>query len=131
MDGYVADIEDLTKENDAFRQVLFTAEHLQLVLMALQPGESIGSETHATNDQFFRIEKGKGEIEINGTSQPVKSGTGIVVPAGATHNLTNTGDKPMRICTIYGPPNHADHLLQTAKAVPTVQRGQVDGDINF
>ena len=67
MNGYTADIEKLTEDNSAFRQVLYTGHHLQLVLMALKPGEDIGSETHKTHDQFFRIEKGHGEVVIDGT----------------------------------------------------------------
>jgi mannose-6-phosphate isomerase-like protein (cupin superfamily) len=116
MKGYVADIETLTEDNADFRQVLYTGHHLQLVLMALTPGEDIGMETHATHDQFFRIEKGKGEVEIDGVTHKVKGGDGIIVPAGARHNLTNTGDKPLRLYTIYGPPNHLDKLDQPKKA---------------
>jgi len=116
MKGYVADIEKLTEDNADFRQVLYTGHHLQLVLMALTPGEDIGMETHATHDQFFRIEKGKGEVEIDGVTHKVKGGDGIIVPAGARHNLTNTGDKPMRLYTLYGPPNHIDQLDQPNKA---------------
>lgn len=112
MKGYVANIEDLTEDNDAFRQVLYTGQHLQLVLMALPPGQDIGSETHSTDDQFFRIEKSRGEIVIDGTTSFVKSGDGIIVPAGARHNLKNTGYKPLRLYTLYGPPNHIDHLVQ-------------------
>ena len=131
MNGYVADIEELTKDNEAFRRVIFTARHLQLVLMTLQPGEAIGSETHATHDQFFRIEKGKGDIVIDGETHHVKGGTGIAVPAGMTHNLTNTGEKPLRLYTLYGPPNHADRLVQETKSEPARPPVQVDGDINF
>jgi mannose-6-phosphate isomerase-like protein (cupin superfamily) len=115
MKGYVANIEDLTEENRDFRQVLYTGQHLQLVLMALKPGQDIGSETHATHDQFFRIEKGRGEIVIDGVTTPIKGGDGIVVPAGALHNLKNTGDKLLRLYTLYGPPNHIDHLVQGEK----------------
>lgn len=116
MKGYVANIEDLTEGNHNFRQVLYTGQHLQLVLMALQPGQDIGSETHATHDQFFRIEKGRGEIVIDGATTAVKSGDGIVVPAGALHNLRNTGDKALRLYTLYGPPNHIDKLMQKHKS---------------
>jgi mannose-6-phosphate isomerase-like protein (cupin superfamily) len=131
MNGYVSDIEELTKDNEAFRQVVFTAKHLQLVLMTLQPGEAIGSETHATHDQFFRIEKGKGEIVIDGETHHVKDGTGIIVPAGAIHNLINTGEKRLRLYTIYGPPQHADHLLQPVKPAIAALQEQIAGDINF
>ena len=129
MKGYVADIEDLTKANKDFRHVLYTGQNLQLVLMSLKPGQDIGSETHATHDQFFRIEQGKGQIEIDGVTHKVKSGAGIVVPAGASHNLVNTGDKPMKVYTIYGPPNHLDQLEQKTKSVAQVSSEHFDGKV--
>lgn len=116
MFGYVADIETLTGENTDFRRVLYSGPNLQLVLMSLRPGEEIGAETHKHTDQFFRIESGKGRIEIDGKAQEVKSGAGIIVPAGARHNLICTGKKGMRIYTIYSPPHHQDLLIQTTKA---------------
>ncbi len=127
MTGYTADIETLTEANTAFRHVLYTAHHLQLVLMALTPGEDIGTETHKTHDQFFRIEKGKGEVVINGAKHRVKSGSAIVVPAGAEHNLIKTGTKPMRLYTLYSPPNHIDGLVQQHKAEAQVSREVFDG----
>lgn len=129
MKGFVADIEELTEENADFRHVLYTGENLQLVLMSLNPGEDIGSETHVTHDQFFRIEKGKGEIEIDGITRNVKSGMGVVVPAGARHNLSNTGDKPMKVYTIYGPPNHLDQLEQKTKSLALASSEHFDGKV--
>lgn len=127
MNGYKADIETLTAENTAFRQVLYTGRHLQLVLMALKPGEDIGMETHKTHDQFFRIEKGHGEIVIDGTKRKVKGGDAIIVPAGALHNLINTGDKPLRLYTLYGPPNHVYGLLEKRKADAQASTERFDG----
>lgn len=127
MNGYTADIETLTEDNSAFRHVLYTGHHLQLVLMALKPGEDIGAETHKTHDQFFRIEKGHGEVEIDGTRSKVKSGSAIIVPAGALHNLTNTGDKLLRMYTIYSPPNHIDGLLEQRKADALASTEVFDG----
>jgi len=127
MKGYVGHIEDLTEENVNFRQVLYTGKNLQLVLMALVPGEDIGEETHATHDQFFRVEQGIGRIEIDGVARTVKDGDAIIVPAGARHNLINTGEKPMKIYTIYGPPNHVDHLEQRTKAMAEASKEQFDG----
>lgn len=127
MNGYKADIETLTAENTAFRQVLYTGHHLQLVLMALKPGEDIGMETHKTHDQFFRIEKGHGEIVIDGTKRKVKGGDAIIVPAGALHNLINTGDKPLRLYTLYGPPNHVDGLVEKRKADAQASTERFDG----
>jgi mannose-6-phosphate isomerase-like protein (cupin superfamily) len=127
MKGYLADIETLTEENTAFRQVLYTGHNLQLVLMALTPGQDIGMETHATHDQFFRIEVGEGEVVIDGTRQRIKGGDGLIVPAGAKHNLLNTGDTPLRLYTIYGPPNHVDKLVEQTKAEAEASREVFDG----
>ena len=129
MKGYCDDIEGLTEANTDFRQVIYTGMNLQLVLMSLNPQQDIGVETHTTHDQFFRIEKGRGEILIDGVSQKVKSGMGIVVPAGARHNLTNTGDTPMKVYTIYGPPNHVDQLEQKTKAVALASSEHFDGTV--
>lgn len=117
MPGYVGPIEALTEGNRDFRRVLFTAGHMQLVLMALKPGEAIGSEVHAGHDQFFRIENGLGEIQLDGKKFQVKAGDAIVVPAGTRHNLTNTGTRRLQLYTLYSPPEHADQLTQATKAV--------------
>jgi mannose-6-phosphate isomerase-like protein (cupin superfamily) len=127
MKGYLADIETLTEKNTAFRQVLYTGHNLQLVLMALTPGQDIGMETHATHDQFFRIEKGHGEVVIDGLRHKIKGGDGLIVPAGAKHNLINTGDKPLRLYTIYGPPNHVDKLVEKTKAEAETSSEVFDG----
>jgi mannose-6-phosphate isomerase-like protein (cupin superfamily) len=127
MQGYVADIEKLTEANHNFRQVLYTGSHLQLVLMALEPGQSIGVETHATHDQFFRIEMGKGAVLIDGATHNVKDGDCVIVPAGAEHDLTNTGDEPLRLYTLYGPPEHLDQLVQSTKAEADASEEAFDG----
>lgn len=127
MKGYLADIETLTEKNTAFRQVLYTGHNLQLVLMALTPGQDIGMETHATHDQFFRIEKGHGEVVIDGLRHKIKGGDGLIVPAEAKHNLINTGDKPLRLYTIYGPPNHVDKLVEKTKAEAETSSEVFDG----
>jgi len=127
MKGYVADIEKLTEKNDNFRQVLYTSSHLQLVLMTLQPGQDIGTETHDTHDQFFRIEKGKGAAVIDGATHKVKDGDCVIVPAGAVHNVTNTGNKPLHLYTLYGPPEHMDHLVQEKKAETEASHEAFDG----
>jgi mannose-6-phosphate isomerase-like protein (cupin superfamily) len=116
MKGFVDDIEELAEENDDFRHVLYTGKHLQLVLMSLKPGEEIGDEAHKDRDQFFRIEKGKGQIVIDGATHKIKSDDAIVVPAGSRHNLINTGDKSLKLYTLYCPPNHLDQLIQVTKA---------------
>jgi mannose-6-phosphate isomerase-like protein (cupin superfamily) len=114
--GFIGDIQGRTEENRNFRRVLYTGPHLQLVLMALLPGEEIGEEVHEDTDQFFRVEKGKGEVWIDGKKTKVESDMAIVVPAGARHNIRNTGEKPLQLYTIYAPPHHADGTVQATKA---------------
>jgi mannose-6-phosphate isomerase-like protein (cupin superfamily) len=125
--GFVGDIEELTEDNSDFRRVLYTGKNLQLVLMAIQPGEEIGDEIHMDRDQFFRIEKGKGEVVINGQRSKIKSDVAIIVPAGARHNIVNTGDKPLRFYTLYSPPQHRDGTLQTTKADADAANEHFDG----
>jgi mannose-6-phosphate isomerase-like protein (cupin superfamily) len=127
MKGYVADIETLTTENRDFRQVLYTGKHLQLVLMALKPGQSIGVETHVTHDQFFRIETGKGKALIDGVIHKVKVGDCIIVPSGAEHDLTNSGKKVLRLYTLYAPPEHLDRLVQKTRAIADAADEAFDG----
>ncbi len=116
MSDFVDDIQELVKDNDDFRHVLYTSKHLQLVLMSLKPGEEIGDELHKDRDQFFRVEKCKGQIVIDGTTHKIKSDDAIVVPAGSRHNLINAGDKALKVYTPYGSPNHLDQLIQVTKA---------------
>lgn len=113
--GFCDDIENLTEENGDFRRVLYTGRHLQLVLMTLQPGEEIGEEVHPDRDQFFRIEEGKGVVDIDGQANPVEDDIAVIVPAGARHNVRNTGEKPLRFYTIYGPPEHKDGIVHRTK----------------
>ena len=116
MKGYCDDIERATTGNDDFRRVLYTGKHLQLVLMTLQPGEEIGEEVHDDRDQFFRIEEGQGEVRIDGTANRVEDDFAVIVPAGARHNVVNTGDAPLRFYTLYGPPEHKDGVVHKNKA---------------
>lgn len=127
MKGFVDNIEDRTKSNSDFRRVLYTGEHLQLVLMALKPGEAIGEEVHADRDQFFRIEKGKGEVWIDAKRTKVKRDDAIIVPAGAKHNVINTGAKPMKLYTLYGPPEHRDGVVRATKAKAEAVEEHFDG----
>ncbi len=115
MKGYCDDIEKLTVENTDFRRVLYTGGHLQLVLMTLPPGCDIGSEVHADRDQFFRFEEGTGAVDIDGVANPVEDGTAVIVPAGARHNVRNTGNQPLKLYTVYGPPEHKDGIVQATK----------------
>ena len=115
MKGFAANIERLTEDNTDFRRVLYTGKNLQLVLMNLRPGEDIGEEIHEDRDQFFRIELGTGEIRIDGHRNPVKADDAVIVPAGARHNVINTGSEPLRLYTIYGPPEHVDKTGHATK----------------
>lgn len=116
MNGYIANIEQLTEQNTDFRRVLYTGSKLQLVLMSVEPGKELGGEIHAETDQFFRIEDGEGRILIDGVTHKIKAGDGIVVPAGAHHNVICTGHDALKLYTIYGPPHHRDQLVQKTKA---------------
>ena len=127
MKGFVAGIEQLTDENADFRRVLYTGNNLQLVLMAIQPGDEIGEEVHDDRDQFFRIEKGAGEVRIDGNRSSVKSGDAIIVPAGARHNIMNTGDQPLRLYTLYAPPEHRDRTRHVTKADADAAEEHFDG----
>jgi mannose-6-phosphate isomerase-like protein (cupin superfamily) len=127
MKGFVDDIETLTEENTDFRRVLYTGKNLQLVLMALQPGEEIGEEVHDDRDQFFRVEKGKGEIVIDGVTTNIKADIAMIVPAGARHNVRNTGDKALRLYTLYAPPEHLDGTVHVTKAEADASDEHFDG----
>jgi mannose-6-phosphate isomerase-like protein (cupin superfamily) len=110
MKGFVQDLESAAVRNDDFRRVLYTARHCQLVLMALRPGEEIGAEVHKL-DQFFRVEEGTGEAVLNGVATAIQAGFAIIVPAGANHNIINTGNLPLKLYTLYAPPNHRDGVV--------------------
>jgi mannose-6-phosphate isomerase-like protein (cupin superfamily) len=127
MKGYVDDIEKATKKNADFRRVLYTGAHMQLVVMTLQPGEEIGAETHDDRDQFFRIEDGKGEILIDGARHEVEDDFAVIVPAGARHNVINTGDEPLKLYTLYGPPEHRDGVVHRTKAQADADHEHFDG----
>lgn len=116
MKGFIVDIEELTRKSQDFRHVLYTGPHLQLVLMSLPPGEDIGEEVHEDTDQFFRVESGAGVVSIDGRDTPIEADTAIVVPAGARHNIKNTGQQALQLYTIYAPPHHADGTLHRTKA---------------
>jgi mannose-6-phosphate isomerase-like protein (cupin superfamily) len=125
--GYSIDIEDATKENKCFRKVLYTGEYSQLVLMTLRKGEEIGMEVHDDRDQFFRFEEGEGEVIINGNVHKVKDGSAVVVPAGSQHNVVNTGEKKLKLYTIYSPPEHMDKTVRGTKAEAEAQEEHFDG----
>ena len=118
MTGYVGPIEQDTLKNSYFRRVLFTGKHEQLVVMCLQGGEEIGNEIHDDVDQFFRLEEGEAKFVFNGKEEHVvKNGEAVIVPAGTHHNvINNSPKKPLRLYTIYSPPQHADGTIHKTKA---------------
>ncbi len=126
MKGYVQDIESIATRNEEFRKVLYTARHCQLVLMALKPKEEIGAEVHKL-DQFFRVEQGSGEAVLDGVSTAIHAGYAVVVPAGARHNIINTGTEPLKLYTIYSPPNHRDGVVHHTRADADADTEHFDG----
>ncbi len=127
MKGFVDDIERLTEQNDDFRRVLYTGNHLQLVLMAIPPGGEIGEEVHADRDQFFRVEAGEGELLLDGARHRVKADDAMIVPAGARHNVRNVGQDPLKLYTLYGPPEHRDGIVRHTKEDADREHEEFDG----
>ena len=120
--GWVGDIERATLENENFRTVLHTGEHVQLTVMRLRPGEDIGRERHPHTDQFLRIESGTGRVEFGRSehavdeTHDVEEDWAIVVPAGVWHNVVNTGDGELKLYSLYAPPEHPDGTVHRTKA---------------
>lgn len=112
--GFLVDLEEATKENEHYRKVLYTGSYSQLVLMSLQPGEEIGEEVHGL-DQFIRFEEGKGKVVLDGKEHAVEDDWAVVIPAGVRHNVVNTGNGPLKLYSIYSPPEHKDGTLHRAK----------------
>ena len=126
MNGFIQDIESLAVKNADFRQVIYTAKYSQLVLMALKPKEEIGAEVHKL-DQFFRVEEGSGEAVLDGVRTPIREGFAVVVPAGTNHNIINTGTVPMKLYTLYSPPNHRDGVVHHTRADAVADNEHFDG----
>ena len=115
MSGYYTNIQEETVNNQNFRKVLFTGQHAQLVVMSLKPGEEIGMEVHPAVDQFFRIEQGQAQVTIDGQNHHVKDDDAFIVPAGAQHNIVNSGEVDLKLYTIYSPPNHPEGTVYITK----------------
>lgn len=127
MKGFIANIEQLTLENTDFRRVLYTAKNSQLVLMSIAPGEDIGKEIHHL-DQFLRIEAGTGKAILDGVETEITDGSAIVVPAGCEHNFVNTSTtEPLKLYTIYSPPEHVDGTVRATKADAEAMSEEFDG----
>lgn len=128
MKGYTANIEKDAVENGNYRKVLYTGEHMQLVLMSLKPGEEIGEETHLKSDQFFRFESGSGKCTVNGIEYKVKAGDVVLVPSGSKHNVINTdANNDLKLYTIYALPNHKDGIVRTTKEDASKNEAKFDG----
>lgn len=128
MKGYCANIEELSRENNDFRRVLYSGPHSQLVLMSLKPKEEIGMEVHKDNDQFFRIEMGKGKVIIDGHEYKVDDGFSVIVPAGAQHNVVNTSaSDDLKLYTVYSPAHHKDGIVRVTKQEAELQEAEFDG----
>ena len=112
--GFVVNLELETIKNTDYRRVLYTAEHIQLVLMCLLPGEEIGEEVHEL-DQFIRIDEGVATVVLNGEEQELQDGYAVVIPAGVKHNVINKSEEPIKLYSLYGPPEHKDGLIEKSK----------------
>lgn len=119
--GYTDNIEDRTLENTDFRRVLYTGAHLQLVVMCLKPGEEIGAEVHPDIDQFFRVEEGTATLLIDGVKHTLGHDQIAIVPAGAEHNVINEGGEPLKLYTLYGPPEHRDGTVHATAEIAEKQ----------
>ena len=126
MKGYVEDIERVAVKNEEFRRVLYTAKNCQLVVMALKPKGEIGMEVH-TLDQFFRVEEGTGEAVLDGVRTPIRAGFAVLVPAGTNHNIINTGSAPLKLYTLYAPPNHRDAVVHHTRDEAEADSEHFDG----
>ncbi|MFM2447553.1 MAG: hypothetical protein RIS44_3 [Pseudomonadota bacterium] len=126
MKGYAQDIESIATGSNDFRRVLYTARNCQLVVMSLKPQEDIGAEVHQL-DQFFRVEAGHGVAEIDGVRTVIRAGFAVIVPAGARHNIINTGSEPLKLYTLYAPPNHRDGVVHTTRADAQADTEHFDG----
>ncbi len=115
MDGFIDHIEDATVENANFRHVIYTGRILQLVLVSLGPGEDIGEALCEDGDHFLRIELGHGLMTIDGRETEITDGDGIVIPAGARYNVSNTGEKPLKLHALYAPPRYRDGHVSASR----------------
>ena len=128
MKGFSTNIEKETLENENFRRVLYTGKNSQLVLMSLKPKEEIGMEVHPENDQFFRFEKGQGEVVIDDNRYEIEDGSAIVVPAGAQHNVINVSKtEDLKLYTIYSPAHHQDGIVRKTKEEAEKNEAEFDG----
>lgn len=129
MIGFIENLSTLTRDNRDFRRVVYTANHLQLVLMSIEPGGEIGSEVHVDHDQFFLVESGEGAVSIDGATRGIAKGDAVIVPAGARHNVTNTGAHDLKLFTLYGPPDHRDGVVHHTILDAVFDNERFDGEV--
>lgn len=130
MAGYIANIEEESLENEYFRKVLYTDNHLQLVVMSLKPNEDIGEEVHQL-DQFIRVEKGEAKAVLDGEESILKDGSVVIIPQGTRHNIINTSNSnPLKLYTLYSPPNHISGIVHKTKAEAEADEEHFDGKTN-
>ncbi|MDE4086745.1 cupin domain-containing protein [Planococcus maritimus] len=121
-ESLVVNIEEATKQNDTFRTALWTGKNLQVTLMSIAAGDDIGLEVHEHGDQFLRVEEGEGLVQMGDSEdnlsfeEKAEDDYAILIPAGKWHNVTNTGDKPLKIYSIYAPPEHPHSTVHKTKA---------------
>ena len=127
MKGYKDNIEKQTEDNTDFRRVVYTGHNMQLVLMSIEPGDEIGAEVHDDVDQFFRIEAGEGEITVDDNVYRVKADDAVIVPQGARHNVKSVGKEPLKLYTIYSPPNHRDGVVHHTRIDADADSEQFNG----
>ena len=119
---YVGNIKKAAKDNDYFRKVLTTGTKSQLVLMSLLPLEEIGTEVHDV-DQTLYVVEGEGKVVLEGVDKGFEKGMIAFVPAGVKHNVINTDDEPMKLFTVYAPPQHAAGTVHRTKAEAEIAEG--------
>jgi mannose-6-phosphate isomerase-like protein (cupin superfamily) len=122
MPGWLGNIERETLQNETFRTVVYTGEHTQLTVMSIAVGDDIGGEVHPDHDQFIRIESGRARVELGGREgapeevREVEDDWAIIIPAGAWHNVINLGSEPLKLYSLYSPPEHPDGTVHATKA---------------
>lgn len=133
---YVVNINEATKQNNTYRTALWTGTHLQVTLMSIEVGGDIGLEMHPDVDQFLRIEQGQGLVQMGPSKdnltfqRPVVDDSAIMIPAGTWHNVTNTGNIPLKLYSIYAPPNHPFGTVHVTKADAMASEGGSNGNGN-
>lgn len=126
---FVTDIEKATLGNENYRTTLWTGSHLQVTLMSIPPGGDIGLEVHEDHDQFLRVESGRGRVQMGPAEddlsfdEEVEDDWVVLIPAGSWHNVTNTGAEPLKLYSLYGPPEHPHGAVHPTRAIAEEAEG--------